>query len=259
MKKLSKMIMSILLVAVMCMSLLPARAFALSKYTDTDLTITFSFIHGGESHKPSATLRIPASWGNGSNSCKVPHSGSVSGSVPNWTVTFKATCGSKSVSDTRSFTCADYQIGGYSASKNLSISFKNTYSSNTQSATYYTYTSGSSSEKIKETRRVKYAILHREGKGEWTVAKAAEVGVEGEETSICAHDASHVQTRPIEALPMPEPEPEPHPEEDIEPDPVSLDPAPNTGDDSFLAWSALSVSLLGLVVLALTKKRGKQE
>ena len=38
--------------------------------------------------------------------------------------------------------------------------------------------------------------------GEWKVTKEAGPGVKGEETRVCARDASHIETRPIPALPV---------------------------------------------------------
>lgn len=39
--------------------------------------------------------------------------------------------------------------------------------------------------------------------GEWTVTKEAEPGVAGEQQRVCEHDATHVETQAIAALPLP--------------------------------------------------------
>jgi len=40
--------------------------------------------------------------------------------------------------------------------------------------------------------------------GEWTVTTPAQIGIAGEETRVCQNDPSHVETRPIDPLPIPE-------------------------------------------------------
>ena len=202
----------------------------LGPYEDTYLTITASCIAANCSHTPSAQITVPASWGEGKNTAQTTHSCSITGSSStSYTVSYTVKCtkGShinETVSASRSFTCTNYHWNNSSKSKSLQITFKNTYSNNTQDGSL-TFCSSSHTWKrenanawgtaptctadgtatykcdcgVTTTKTVAGSALGH-NYGEWTVTTPATCEATGVETRVCANDASHTETQTIAAL-----------------------------------------------------------